>query len=85
MTPVKTVRRENGLLEAVCEHGVGHPIYGSVDWIAQANNYDREDRNALGIHGCDRCCHDHEWQISTLKESVRIANAMLLDLIERSV
>ena len=40
--------RETGLLEDICEHGVGHP------------NRDFLNKNDLpaswGVHGCDGCC-----------------------------
>lgn len=36
---------QRGLVEAICEHGVGHPIPENV--AAGHSN---------GIHGCDGCC-----------------------------
>ena len=40
-------RRMSGLVEVVCEHGVGHPHPESVD--NSQNSY-------WSIHGCDGCC-----------------------------
>jgi hypothetical protein len=74
MKPVKTIRRETSLIEAVCEHGCGHPVYGSVDWMHRVTGQESWD-----IHGCDGCCSDPEWQIATLQESVEIANRIILD------
>lgn len=44
------LRRETGLLEDICEHGVGHP---NRDWLAK---HDPEGKRMLGVHGCDGCC-----------------------------
>lgn len=38
--------RETGLLEDICEHGVGHP---NRDFLQRF-------RKHSGIHGCDGCC-----------------------------
>jgi hypothetical protein len=72
MKPVTTNRRATGLIEAICEHGVGHPVYGSVDWLIKVSGDD-----TFGIHACDGCCKDNEWQIDTLKASVRRANEII--------
>lgn len=42
--------REDGRIERLCKHGVGHPIgvhYG--EW-----------KQWMSIHGCDGCCKDYE-------------------------
>lgn len=40
-------RRDRGIMERICPHGVGHPdpdcIYAQAEW---------------GIHGCDGCCSE---------------------------
>lgn len=74
MKPIKTIRRETKLIEHICEHGIGHPAYGSVDWM-----YRTTKDSTWDIHGCDGCCGDTEWQIYSLQESVRIANQIILD------
>lgn len=74
--PVKTIRRETGLIEGVCEHGCGHPLFGSIDWMDK--NGPKGAKGTWGIHGCDGCCDNAEWQISTLEESVRIANDIII-------
>jgi hypothetical protein len=38
-------KRENGLVELVCEHGVGHPSVRLT-----------RPRDYYGTHGCDGCC-----------------------------
>ena len=43
-------QRTSGLIEWVCEHGVGHPDKASVDEM-EANG-----RPGYGVHGCDGCC-----------------------------
>jgi hypothetical protein len=77
MKPVKTIRRETGLIEAICEHGVGHPLYASVDWMDLVGSVGA--RGSWGMHGCCGCCMDDEWQITTLQESVKIANRIIID------
>ena len=37
------LRREDGRIEWVCEHGVGHTV-----WYP---------RNSNNVHGCDGCCN----------------------------
>ena len=41
-------RPDRGIMERMCEHGVGHP---DPDDPAMKFSYER-------IHGCDLCCHD---------------------------
>lgn len=50
-----TIRRETGLVEHVCSHGVGHPNFYSA---ARLNNYRDFDDNPWLVHGCDGCCSD---------------------------
>jgi hypothetical protein len=40
--------RINGLVEDICEHGVGHP---NKEWLKI-----HDPDNNLGIHCCDGCC-----------------------------
>jgi hypothetical protein len=47
---VKQIVRANGLIEDVCEHGVGHP---NRDWMKL---HDPDGEKGCGIHGCDGCC-----------------------------
>lgn len=54
---VKQILRENGLIEDVCKHGIGHPNRESV----RRRNIEGDD-----IHGCDGCCvrlpnGKHDW------------------------
>lgn len=39
--------REDGGVEWICEHGIGHTVYNPNDWGKY--NY---------VHGCDGCCKD---------------------------
>ena len=47
--------RESGLVEDICQHGVGHP---NRDYIRK---YDPNGIRWLSIHGCcgEGCCHAH--------------------------
>lgn len=47
-------RDDRGMMERICEHGVGHPDLDSVRWSR------RHARDA-GFHGCDGCCADPDW------------------------
>lgn len=40
--------RDDGLVERVCGHGVGHPDPDSVEALGDGG---------LLTHGCDGCCH----------------------------
>lgn len=44
---VEQIVRQNGLVEDICEHGVGHP---NPEWLKA------HGREIDGIHGCDGCC-----------------------------
>ena len=47
--------REDGRLERMCEHGIGHTV-GHLDPAQLASRY-------TWIHGCDGCCSDYETQM----------------------
>lgn len=42
--------RENGLIEIICDHGIGHPS----KLLTHPKFY-------YGTHGCDGCCSKPEW------------------------
>lgn len=44
---VEQITRANGLVEDICEHGVGHP---NPEWLQE------HGKEMDGIHGCDGCC-----------------------------
>lgn len=45
--------RETGLVEGVCEHGVGHPIPESAAYKDLQHGH---AKGTWGVHGCDGCC-----------------------------
>lgn len=50
-------RRETGLIEHGCEHGVGHPNVAStyrMDYLDTILGFD--SKGTWGVHGCDGCC-----------------------------
>jgi len=52
-----TQRRDTGLLEVRCRHGVGHPVPESAEAM------DRRLGHAPGTwstHGCDGCCEKED-------------------------
>ena len=48
------LRRETGLIEAVCRHSIGHPIPESVEHMDKVGP--KSARGSWGAHGCDGCC-----------------------------
>lgn len=70
-----THRRETGLIEHNCIHGIGHPAYASADYMDQL--YDH-DNGTWEVHGCDGCCFTTEWITADMREGIRIANQLLL-------
>ena len=74
---VKTIRRETGLVEHICKHGVGHPAIGSVHWM-KLNGV-----NGMEVHGCDGCCNTKEWRDADLLEGLEIANKLLFDALRK--
>jgi len=50
-------RSDRGILERLCEHGVGHPDHDSAEFLASVG------RDYENVHGCDGCCMDKaEWE-----------------------
>lgn len=49
----KLLHRASGLVEWICEHGVGHPDEDSAELIAK--HYGHSTDTWL-VHGCDGCC-----------------------------
>ena len=47
---IQQVTRASGLVEDICEHGVGHPNEESL------RDMEAQGRDGFGIHGCDGCC-----------------------------
>jgi len=81
---LRTIRRESGLVEFVCEHGVGHPVWGSADFLASYDRPSVEDRcrkrDSWMSHGCDGCCSNHFEEL--LYQSVEIGNDLLHEWID---
>lgn len=78
-----TYRRETGLIEHTCEHGVGHPNHGSALWLAEAEadlgeteEQISETAHAWLTHGCDGCC-GHEDFPGTYYHALRYMHALL--------
>lgn len=51
---VSQLIRETGLVEDVCEHGIGHP---NITWLTK---HDEEGTKRFGVHGCCGCCSRKE-------------------------
>ena len=45
--------RETGLIEHVCEHGVGHPDEASAHLVAERLGH---PHSTWTTHGCEGCC-----------------------------
>jgi hypothetical protein len=72
---VATHRRETGLVELVCSHGVGHPARGSAIYQNLARGH---EPGTWETHGCDGCCVDLEWELADLEQGLLIANQLIL-------
>ena len=53
---IHVVHRENGLIEIVCPHGIGHPSRK----LTPPKFY-------YGVHGCDGCCSLAAWALAELE------------------
>lgn len=52
MRSLPVIIRETGLIERICEHGVGHPDPDSLAW------FNKTGQKGYGVHGCcgNGCC-----------------------------
>jgi hypothetical protein len=49
-------RQDRGMMERICEHGVGHPDPDDIDFKRRvAEKYPHKSYDK-GVHGCDGCC-----------------------------
>lgn len=69
---IRTIRRETGLIEHICKHGVGHPAIGSVQWMEITTGL-----ASWSVHGCCGCCNEIDWIIEDLAEGSMMANKLL--------
>ena len=76
---VSTVRRYTGLIEHICDHGVGHPAVASADYLAIETQESRDDLygNSWMVHGCDGCCGTNAWKQADLINGLQKANEIL--------
>lgn len=90
----KTIRRETGLIEHICTHGVGHPNAGSIqfmhwyfkeylDYAPGTPLYEislspHVEDSHWGVHGCDGCCGGKDFP-GTAANSIKHAFDMLDD------
>ncbi len=51
--------REDGRIEQMCKHGVGHPIGHLNKW----------QDSWMGVHGCDGCCSLAEFHLKRPQET----------------
>ena len=58
---VQQITRASGLVEDICEHGVGHP---NEEWLQQ---HDFHGDLGFGVHGCDGCCSKEKKYIKSEK------------------
>ena len=64
------VRREGGLIEHICRHGIGHPNFYSATRLDQ--HFDHTPGTWM-THGCDGCCDDPQWPGRKLTDSEIVA------------
>lgn len=68
-----------GLVEYYCEHGIGHPAYGSALWIAECRGWDVDVELT---HGCCGCCGRDDFPGTPERSLVR-AHAIIRELKDR--
>lgn len=44
-------RNDRGILERICEHGIGHPDPDQFEY------WEQTDQKFQSVHGCCGCCH----------------------------
>ena len=75
----------NGLIEYICECGVGHPVYASALWIAESihgeNCEEKHIENEM-VHGCCGCCARDDFPGDT-KTSLKKAHEIIRNQNER--
>jgi hypothetical protein len=50
-------RQDRGIMERVCEHGVGHPDPDGLKWLVRNGSVAPDF-----VHGCDGCCAgSYDW------------------------
>lgn len=49
--PEDRIIRASGLVERLCEHGIGHPDKSVTNKVSKWEDW-------MEIHGCDGCCGD---------------------------
>lgn len=49
-------RSDRGLMERVCEHGIGHPDPDDLAFKRRTMDPRDYTNHAYGVHGCDTCC-----------------------------
>jgi len=93
MIPIDIVRGASGLVYGTCEHDREHSLWASADWMARQSLLNdstglatlEEYREHWLDHYCcpEKCCEDPEWQVQTCRESVTIANGLIMDHKEK--
>lgn len=83
----QTSRRETGLVEHLCAHGVGHPNHGSLLWLAEqragtAFTADDLSCDVYLAHGCDGCCSREDFP-GTLELALRHAHGIIRERNEQ--
>lgn len=47
------IQRASGIIEVLCEHGIGHPTKDSAEKVAKDKGHKID---GWLVHGCDGCC-----------------------------
>ena len=53
-------RYDRGIMERICEHGVGHPDPDDLAYRVRMYKKAGMPTDHLGVHGCDGCCTGEE-------------------------
>lgn len=57
-------RWDRGIVERVCEHGIGHPDPDSVSYSTSIGD------GSVAVHGCDGCCAPQDSNCSVCGEQI---------------
>ena len=64
-----TIRRGTGLIEHVCEHGIGHPNGASI--LRMTLLGPEGAKGSWDIHGCDGCCSRRDFPGNVVNTLIR--------------
>ena len=71
------IRRADGRIERICEHGVGHTV--DISGVRYVDFDDERSVSAWWSHGCDGCCSEYVGAFQQAAKAVIELNREALD------